>query len=67
MSIVNAVTLTNLISQQNGNSQLISFFFDSNAVSPFIMASGNDLIVDFNNVSGNNLQNQYTFTSGYVK
>ncbi|RTL03028.1 MAG: type IV pilus secretin PilQ [Proteobacteria bacterium] len=67
MSIVNAVTLTNLNSQQNGNSQLISFFFDTNAVSPFIMASGNDLIVDFNNVSGNNLQNQYTFTSGYVK
>lgn len=67
MSIVNAVILTNLNSQQNGNSQLISFFFDTNAVSPFIMASGNDLIIDFNNVSGNNLQNQYTFTSGYVK
>lgn len=67
MSVVNAVTLTNLTSQQNGNSQLISFFFDTNAVSPFIMASGNDLIIDFNNVSGNNLQNQYTFTSGYVK
>lgn len=65
--LANAVTLTNLTSQQSGNSQLINFSFDTNAVSPVIMASGNDLVVDFDNVVSNSLQNQYVFNSGYVK
>lgn len=64
--IVNAASLGNVISQQANGSQAISFNFDSAAASPVIMASGNDLIIDFANSSNSTAQNQYNFTGGYV-
>lgn len=65
--LANAGSLTNLTSQQSNNSQVVNFAFDSTAVSPLIMASGNDLIVDFNNTLNANQKNQFDFNSGYVR
>lgn len=64
--MVHAATLGNVVSQQVNGSQAISFNFDTAAANPIIMASGNDLIVDFANSGNATAQNQYNFTGGYV-
>lgn len=66
--LANALSLTNVTSQPGTNSQTINFTFDATAPRPLVMASGNDLIIDFVATTNANEQNSYTFNNSiYVQ
>lgn len=63
-----ALTLQSVSNNVANQNQIISFNFDaaSNAV-PKLFVAGNDLIVDFKNISTVTNQSTYTFESGFVR
>ncbi len=63
-----ALTLQSVSNNVANQNQIVSFSFDaaSNAV-PKLFVAGNDLIVDFKNISTVTNQSTYTFESGFVR
>lgn len=62
----NANSLQNIVSATSDTEQSINFDFDSSVTDPIIMASGDDLIVDFMGAELAGTQSNYQFQDGYV-
>lgn len=62
----NANSLQNIVSATSDTEQSINFDFDSAVSNPVIMASGDDLIIDFIGAELTGSQNNYQFQDGYV-
>lgn len=65
--LVYALSLNKVENNVAAKEQVINFSFDSQATPPRVFAAGNDLIVDFFNISNATNQNQFTFSSGYIR
>jgi len=63
-----AITLQNVSNNVANQNQIVSFSFDAvSSAIPKLFVAGNDLIVDFKNISTLTNQNSYTFESGFVR
>lgn len=67
LPLVYALSLNKVENNVAAKEQVIKFSFDSQATPPRVFAAGNDLIVDFFNLSNATNQNQFTFSSGYIR
>lgn len=67
LPIVHALSLNKIDSSIESKEQAISFSFDNQAATPKVFAVGNDLIVDFFDITNATNQNQFTFRSGYIR
>lgn len=63
-SALNLTNVTNNTTQQN---QTVNLVFNSAVTTPKVFVAGNDLIIDFCNINNASGQNQYMFTSGFIR
>lgn len=67
LQLVNALALNKVENNAAAKEQVINFSFDSQANTPKVFAAGNDLILDFFNITNATNQNQFMFSTGYIR
>ena len=62
-----SLSLNDITNSNTNSAQTVSFVFNSNVSTPKIFIAGNDLIIDFLNITNSTPKSQYDFTDGYVR
>lgn len=67
VGLCSALNLTNVTNNTTQQNQTVNLVFNSAVATPKVFVAGNDLIIDFYNINNATAQNQYMFTSGFIR